>query len=44
MRMPERPRRLLAWLLAALALALVFSLYTGPDMAVDLATRLWSCL
>lgn len=36
-------RPLLAWGSALLALALVFSAYLNPHLAVDLASRLWAC-
>jgi hypothetical protein len=38
-----RPARIAAWAAAALALAAVFAAYQRPDLAVDLANRLWSC-
>lgn len=35
----------LGWIALALAaLATVFYLYGQPDMAFDLATRIWSCI
>jgi len=37
------PRRLAAWALVAIALAAVFAAYLRPEMAVDLANRVWSC-
>jgi hypothetical protein len=40
---PRKLGRLLAWLLAGLALGLIFLAYLSPHMAVDLANRLWSC-
>ena len=39
-------RRLVAtlvWTAAALALALSFAAYQRPELAVDLANRLWAC-
>jgi hypothetical protein len=37
--------RKLAWSVALLTLlGLVFCLYWRPDMAFDVATRLWSCI
>lgn len=41
--MTTATRRLLLWSAAAVALALVFSSYLGPDLVVDLANRVWSC-
>jgi len=38
-----RPTRLAAWSAVALALAAVFVAYQRPDLAVDLANRVWSC-
>ncbi|MEO6364339.1 MAG: hypothetical protein ABIO71_14005 [Caldimonas sp.] len=32
-----------AWLAAGAALAAVFLAYQRPELAVDLANRLWSC-
>ena len=32
-----------AWSAAALALAAVFAAYQRPDLAVDLANRIWAC-
>jgi hypothetical protein len=32
-----------AWAAAALALALGFAAYQRPEVAVDLANRLWAC-
>ena len=37
------PRRLLAWAAAAGVLAGVFAAYRRPELAVDLASRIWSC-
>ncbi len=37
------PRRLLAWLIAVLALVAVFLMYTRPDFMVQTANQLWSC-
>jgi hypothetical protein len=36
-------RHLLAWSGALAVLALVFSAYLNPHLAVDLANRLWAC-
>ena len=36
-------RPLLAWSGALAVLALVFSAYLSPHLAVDLANRLWAC-
>ena len=42
--MRERRHRVtLAYFVAAVVLALVFSLYFSPDLIVDLAARIWSC-
>ena len=38
-----KPARIAAWTAAALALAGVFAAYQRPELAVDLANRLWSC-
>jgi hypothetical protein len=38
-----RPLRLIAWLLALLALAAVFLSYLDPHLAVDLANHVWAC-
>jgi hypothetical protein len=38
-----RPARAVAWTAIALALAAVFAAYQRPDLAVDLANRVWSC-
>ena len=44
MTRPElRPRRALAWVLAAAALAAVFMAYLNPHAVVDLANRIWAC-
>jgi type II secretory pathway component PulM len=42
---PSNPRwqRALLWAVAAVVLAAVFAAYLSPHMAVDLATRVWSC-
>lgn len=37
------PARLMGMALAALALALVFALYTRGDFLVSLANQLWAC-
>ena len=39
----HRPKRLLAWAAAALALALVFLAYLQPSMVLSVANQLWSC-
>lgn len=36
-------RRSLAWTAAGAVLALVFAAYLQPQMAFDLAARVWSC-
>jgi hypothetical protein len=33
----------LAWLAAAVVLALVFAAYLSPHLVVDLANRVWAC-
>lgn len=38
-----RMRRLLAWAAAIAVLGAVFAAYQRPELAVDLANRLWSC-
>ena len=38
-----RPARVAAWSAVAVALAAVFAAYQRPDLAVDLANRLWAC-
>ncbi len=38
-----KPRRILAWSVAAVALVAVFAAYLRPDMAFTLATQLWNC-
>ena len=38
-----KPARLAAWSAIAIALAAVFAAYQRPDVAVDLANRLWAC-
>ncbi|WP_425258125.1 hypothetical protein ACPOLB_21705 [Rubrivivax sp. RP6-9] len=38
-----RLRPALAWTAAAAALAAVFLAYLDPHLAVDLASRVWSC-
>ena len=35
--------RIAAWSVAALVLAAVFAAYQRPDLAVDLANRIWAC-
>jgi hypothetical protein len=39
----RKPARIAAWTAAALMLAAVFAAYQRPDLAVDLANRIWSC-
>ena len=36
--------RIGTWLAVAAALAATFCLYWRPDVAFDLATRIWSCI
>ena len=38
-----RPARVAAWSIAAGLLAAVFAAYQRPDLAVDLANRIWAC-
>ena len=38
-----KPLRAAAWSAVAIALAVVFAAYQRPDLAVDLANRLWAC-
>jgi hypothetical protein len=38
-----RPARIAAWTATAVVLAAVFAAYQRPDLAVDLASRLWAC-
>ena len=38
-----KPARVAAWTAAALALAAVFAAYQRPNLAVDLANRIWAC-
>ncbi len=38
-----RPARVAAWSAGALVLAAVFAAYQRPDLAVDLANRVWAC-
>jgi hypothetical protein len=38
-----RPARVAAWAVAAVALTAVFAAYQRPDLAVDLANRIWAC-
>lgn len=35
--------RIALWLIALLALALVFASYLRPELVVDLGNRFWSC-
>jgi len=35
--------RIVAWTAVGAALAAVFAAYQRPDLAVDLANRLWAC-
>ncbi|GAB1389142.1 MAG: hypothetical protein AMXMBFR78_21940 [Rubrivivax sp.] len=41
--MNRATRQGLRWLLATLALAAVFAAYLNPELAVDLAGRVWAC-
>ena len=41
--MKRQRARAMAWAAAALVLAAVFAAYQRPELAVDLAARLWSC-
>lgn len=43
-KLPARWQRIGLGIAALLVLAAVFCLYWRPDMAFDLATRLWSCI
>ena len=38
-----KARRVAVWAAVVTALLLVFSAYQRPDMAMMLATRVWSC-
>ena len=38
-----KPARVVAWTTVALALVAVFAAYQRPDLAVDLANRVWAC-
>ena len=38
-----KPAGVAGWTAVALALAAVFAAYQRPDLAVDLANRIWSC-
>ena len=38
-----KPARVAAWSAAAVVLAAVFAAYQRPDLAVDLANRIWAC-
>lgn len=44
MKTRARWRRIGLTVLALTTLAAVFCLYWQPDMAFDLATRIWSCI
>jgi hypothetical protein len=41
--MSLRTRRLLLWLMVAVALSMVFAAYLNPHTVVDLAARVWAC-
>lgn len=41
--MPGRWRAALIWTVVAAALAAVFTLYTAPELALELANQLWAC-
>lgn len=41
--MRARWQRPLSWAVVALVLAAVFAAYLNPHLALDLATRVWSC-
>ena len=43
MKQGRRLVTMLAWTATALALALGFAAYQRPEVAVDLANRLWAC-
>ena len=38
-----KPLRVAAWSSVAVVLAAVFAAYQRPDLAVDLANRIWAC-
>ena len=38
-----KPMRAVAWSAVVVALAAVFAAYQRPDLAVDLANRIWAC-
>ncbi len=38
-----KARRVLGWAAVAAVLAAVFAAYRRPELAVDLANRLWNC-
>ncbi|HNU11759.1 MAG TPA: hypothetical protein PKJ45_10440 [Rubrivivax sp.] len=41
--MKASARHALRWTLALLVLAAVFAAYLNPELAVDLASRVWAC-
>jgi hypothetical protein len=41
--MKPASRLVLRWALALLALTAVFAAYLNPELAVDLAGRVWAC-
>ena len=41
--MKPQTRRWMLWACALAALAAVFAAYLNPHLAVDLASRVWSC-
>ena len=43
MTMKRRALHAIGWLAAAAVLGTVFAAYQRPGLAVDLASRLWSC-
>jgi hypothetical protein len=38
-----KPLRVATWSAIAVVLAAVFAAYQRPDLAVDLANRIWAC-